>query len=402
MELQRTTRTALHQRQTLSQTLRQAVAFMSLPGAELAEQLAQAAEANPYLRLSRPRATAPAVEIAADAPSLIAHVLTQLPLLVPDRRQHPLALALAEALDASGYLVEPLADIALRAGHPEPALAQVLAQVQQIEPVGLFARSLAECLSLQLRAGNRLDPAFSALLDHLPLLAQGRHADLARLCGVAPDRVATMAAQLRRLDPRPGAGFSFTPPPPRLPDVIFTDTETGWQAHLSQDAVPVLHLLPRAPGTTADQRRTHHEARRIVTAIELRNRSLLAVAAAIARHQPEALRHGPGALRPLTRRSLADALGLHETTIGRIARHASAQINGKVIPLASFFARPSSPDETLCRSQIVALMQNRLSQGPASDAALSRWLAEQGHTIPRRRIAKYRAAAGIPARAYSS
>ncbi|SEM64750.1 RNA polymerase, sigma 54 subunit, RpoN/SigL [Gemmobacter aquatilis] len=401
MELQRTARTALHQRQTLSQTLRQAVAFMALPGAELAEQLAQAAEANPYLRLTRPRATAPAVEIAADAPSLIAHVLTQLPLLVPDRRQHPLALALAEALDASGYLVEPLASIALRAGQPEAALAQVLADLQQIEPAGLFARSLAECLSLQLRAENRLDPAFAALLDHLPLLAQGRHADLARLCGVAPDRLATMAAQLRRLDPRPGAGFSFTPPPPRLPDVTFTETETGWQARLSPDAMPALHLVPRQSGTSADQRRTHHEARRIVTAMDLRNRSLLAVAEAIARHQPEALRHGPAALRPLTRRTLAETLNLHETTIGRIVRHATAQINGTVIPLAAFFARPCNSDETACRSQILALMQQRLTQGPASDATLSRWLAEQGLNVPRRRIAKYRAAAHIPARAHS-
>lgn len=400
MKLHHRPRTEQVQQQRLDQTQQLAVQFLSLPGADLAARLADLAAANRYLRLPAvpARRADPVAEAAADGPGLLAHVLERLPHLVPDPRDQAPARALVEALDPSGYLAEPPVALARASGWPEPVLRRVLGQLQQIDPPGLFAESLADCLRLQLVAAGETDPGWPALLAHLPLVAEGRLPALAAATGLDPARLPAMLARLRRLNPRPGGQFACDSAPPRLPELeAQPDPAGGWQVRLCGDASPRPALRPLPADAPAAEQARFRDAARILTAVELRNRALLAVGSEIAARQAAAFDRGPAALLPLTRRDLAAQLGLHETTVGRIVRHAAIRIGGRVQPLSDFLARPPRPGAATSAAAVTALIRARLAQSPVSDAALAQWLAGQGISVSRRRIAKYRAAAHIPA-----
>lgn len=400
MMLQPHQRVTLRQHQRLAQVQQRAVAFLAKSGADLARDLAEAASANPYLRLSGGRAPAgdaptDALEqAAAQGPGLIPHVLTRLPHLLPDPRDHDLALALTEGLDASGYLVDDPARIAARLNRPMAEVERVLAALQRIEPAGLFARSLAECLRLQLVAEGLFTPLWQALLQDLPLVAEGRQALLVQRLGVDDQRLAAMLRQLRGLNPRPASGFSHSPAPSRIADLLASRGPAGWDLVLNPEALPNLSLRPITEGGDVV---AHRAARQVVTALDLRNRAMLSVARLIVAHQAEALERGAVALKPLTRRALAAEAGLHETTVGRILRHATLLAEGRILPLADLVAR-EGPAPGLTRPAVLALIRERLAEGPATDAALADWLAARGAEITRRRVAKYRAEAQLPAR----
>lgn len=387
-------------RQLLSRELLRGIGMMGMSGSEIAETLTAAAAENPCLRLrpSRTRAGEAAEEVAADGPSLMAHVLGQLPRLVPVRADATVALALAEALDAQGFVGTPLHEIAARLQLPEPRVAAVLAQLQRIEPRGLFARSLAECLALQL---DRIEPPMRRLLDALPLLAEVGPEALARAAELTPAQLSRGLAQLRELDPRPAAGFSHTPARPRVADLTFTPGTNGWSATLN----PELSLRPTlAEAPSSAQLRA--EARSLLAAIERRNAALLALGAHLAEVQAAFLSHGPAALRPLTRRSVAAALDLHESTVSRlVAANAAATPRG-VLPLAAFFARPPHRTEAAAplapaaiAARIATLIGAEDPTAPLTDGDLAALLAAEGLAVSRRVVAKLRAAAHLPARA---
>ncbi|THD81388.1 hypothetical protein E7811_15805 [Aliigemmobacter aestuarii] len=400
MKLQPHQRVTLRQHQRLAQVQQRAVAFLAQPGGDLARDLAELASANPFLRLSGGPPAAPPVDrdemaqAAEQGPGLIQHVLTHLPHLLPDRRDHDLALALTEGLDASGYLVDDPARIAARLRRPVAEVERVLAALQRIEPAGLFARSLAECLRLQLVAEGLFTPLWQAVLQDLPLVAEGRQALLAQRLGIDGRMLDAMLRQLRGLNPRPASGFSHSPTPSRIPDLLASRGPTGWDLALNPESLPNASMRPIPEGGDA---RAHRAARQVVTALDLRNRAMLSVARLIVTHQAEALDRGAVALRPLTRRALATEAGLHETTVGRILRHASLLADGRILPLADLVAR-EGPAPGLTRPAVLALIRERLAEGPATDAALADWLAARGAGITRRRIAKYRAEAQLPAR----
>ena len=160
--------TALRQQvsQKLGQNLRRVVSFLELSNLDLAEALREAAADNPWLRLGPPRAAAEATPDAeAQGPFLIAHVLDRLPALVPDPADRAIALTLAEALDPAGVLTEPTEEIARRLGRPRRRVEAVLLLLQRIEPRGLFARSLSECLALQLAESGPVPPEMRRVLD---------------------------------------------------------------------------------------------------------------------------------------------------------------------------------------------------------------------------------------------
>lgn len=386
-------------RQVLSRELLRGIGLMGMAGAEIAESLAAAAAENPCLRLRPARLTAGEAteELAAEGPSLITHVLGQLPRLVPARADQPAALALTEALDAQGFVATPLPEIAARLRLPEPRLAAVLGQLQRIEPRGLFARSLSECLALQL---DEIDAPMRRLLDALPLLAEGGPAALARASGLTPTQVSRGLARLRDLDPRPAAGFSHSPARPRVADLTFAPgPEGGWTAVLNPELSLRADLIEGARAQRA-------EARALLSAIERRNAALLALGTLLARAQEAFLDAGPVALRPLTRRAVAAELDLHESTISRlVAANAAATPRG-VLPLAAFFARPPHRAEApaplapaALTARIAELIANEDAAAPLTDATLAARLAAEGQPVSRRVVAKLRAAACLPARA---
>lgn len=402
-------RAELSQTQGLGQTLQQALHLIALPAPELAETLAAAAADNPFLAL-RGRAAdgggSPLTDAAvANGPGLLEHVLSRLPRLFPDPADRRIALALAEALDARGWLAEPPETIARARAIPLDRLEAVRRRLQTMDPPGLFARDLADCLAAQLRAEGAFSPLMARLLDHLDLVAGGCRARLARLCGTDAATLAAALADLRRLDPHPGHRFGWTPPPPlRLPDLLLARGPAGWQVASNPDALPRLGLdralwarLGAADRTGL--RPTWDGARRMVTALGLRQRALLAVGRCIVAHQSRALDEGDTALRALTRREIAGTLGMHESTVGRIARHAGFGIAGRTVPFRHFLGRPCATDaagQPVSRYTVAALIrgwQADPAAGRLDDARIAALLAQQGIHLPRRTISRHRALA---------
>ena len=173
--------------------------------------------------------------------SLKDHLLAQLPLAVPDSRDRIVGHSLIDAVDDSGYLAEPLEDIAGRLGVPPARVEAVLRAVQTLDPAGVGARNLAECLSIQLRDRDRFDPAMQALVGRLDLVARRDIAELRRVCGVDEDDVLDMIAEIRRLDPKPGRAYGAAPIQPVVPDVVVRAAPDGsWIVELNTDVLPRL------------------------------------------------------------------------------------------------------------------------------------------------------------------
>ena len=408
MRIEGSARTVQVQTQRQNQMLLQTLHVVTQSGAELCETLSAEADANPFLTLrwpqGRPVPDAGAEETADSGPGLIEHVLAQLPRLVLQAADRPLALGLVEALDANGYLAEPLAMVARRFGVVPDRAEAVLAALQRVEPEGLFARDLGECLALQLRAEAGLTPAYKALLANLELVARGDLPRLAGLCGVDGTVLGVMLAKIRRLEPRPGARFSHSAPILRIPDLIFAPAASGWQVALNPEAQPQVALnsglWARLRGSpSADQTAAWQRARRLATAVEMRNASLLAVGGCLVRRQAKAL--AGGGLAVLTRRAVAAEVGLHETTVGRIVRHGAARVGGRVIGLGDLLCRQGAADQNgqaIGRAAVVALIEElrQSANRPLSDSRISALLAERGVQLARRTIAKYRACGLFP------
>ncbi|MDD8021908.1 MAG: RNA polymerase sigma-54 factor [Paracoccaceae bacterium] len=400
--------TALRQTTGLKQTLgleaRRAIGFLSLSNTDLTELLREAASDNPVLRLRLPPVVSNPVEAEAQGPSLSAHVLAQLPRLVPRAPDQRVALALAEALDGAGFVTQPLDQIAARLGCTVARVAQVLRALQQIEPRGLFARSLAECLALQLAERGPIDPEMQRVLDHLPSLAGGGVAALAVRTGVSDARLAMHLAQLRDLDPRPAAAFAQDLAATRVPDLIFSCEAGIWQALLNPETLPQAWLDPALLGTIPRGSALSHnrqQARHLLRALDQRNRALLALGAVLARAQAGFLAQGAAVLAPLTMRQVAQEIGMHESSVGRMVNSGSARTPAGIVPLRAFFSRPASRSEegtATSAAAVIARLQALIAAETTalSDAALCDVLGAAGVQISRRVVAKYRAQAGIP------
>lgn len=394
----------------LSQNMRHLIGFLGMSNAEIAEAVALQAADNPLLEVRFAPAGAGGsagadMAAVAVAPDLHAHVMAQLPSLLPDAAAAPLALALLGALDASGFVSQPLAQIAATCGCAPARAEAVLKALQRAEPTGLFARALPECLELQLREQELWSPAFAALVANLPLVAEGRFTDLAGLCGLDDAALAAHLKTLRGLDPRPAGPFSHRPAPTRIPDLVVQPApEGGWAVTLNPDTLPVIRLRAAAIGPLggAHRRVALREAQQLQRVLDMRNRSLLALGQRLAQQQPDFLARGVAHLRPLTMRAVAADLALHESTVGRMANTAAMQTGLGVVPLRAFFGHaPSRGDVTaeLAAPAIAARIADRIAredpQQPFSDPQIADWLQGQGVAISRRTVAKYRAAAGI-------
>ncbi|MCX7360569.1 MAG: RNA polymerase sigma-54 factor, partial [Alphaproteobacteria bacterium] len=186
-----------------------------------------------------------ALDFVAERPrSLATYILEQLELIFVEPADRRIALKLAEGLDEAGYCRLEAPAVAEAVGVSVDVVERIWARLRQIEPAGLFARNLAECLAAQLAERNRLDPAMKALLDNLDFVAAGEMGQLRRRCGVDEEDLRDMLTELRTLDPRPGQAFDFEPIQPVAPDLTLTpakDAETGeegWHIELNTESLP--------------------------------------------------------------------------------------------------------------------------------------------------------------------
>ncbi|MGL5009618.1 MAG: RNA polymerase factor sigma-54, partial [Paracoccaceae bacterium] len=286
----------------------------------------------------------------------------------------------------------PVAAIAAEVGCSLAAALDVLTKLQKIEPTGLFARSLAECLSLQAAEAGVADAAMTVILDNLGLLAQGEFARLARLAGVGEADIAVRLRIIRSFDPKPGAAFMQGAAPVREPDLVARKEGDAWKIALNNSALPSLSLAAdRKLGRRA-------EARGLIALVQARNATVLRVGQEVLRRQWQALELGLGAVVPMRMADVAEALGLHESTISRVVAGTAVDTPRGTWWLRQLFSRDlgEGTSAVALRMRLANLIAGEAAGKPLSDAALAAALSEGGAVVARRTVAKYRSELRIP------
>ncbi|MEI6099424.1 MAG: RNA polymerase sigma-54 factor, partial [Alphaproteobacteria bacterium] len=307
-----------------------------------------------------------------------------------------IALVLAEALESSGWIGLPLATIAAGLNVTERAVEVVLARLQKIEPIGLFARDLAECLTLQAQQEGIYDRVMAQIMANLPLLAAGHLAQLAARIGVPEVEIGLRFRQIRAMNPKPGTEFdALAVARPREPDLVATKGAMGWEVALNRSSLPGLRIDAGAPGPSGGV----SAARDVMRMVEGRNTTLLRVGSEVLQRQIAALDEGAGALVPMNMAQIAEALDLHQSTISRVVAGTSVDTPHGTWWLRKLFSRGFGADQVAAaalRERLVRLVANEPRTAPLSDDALAAVLNMDGAAPARRTVAKYRGMLGIP------
>jgi RNA polymerase sigma-54 factor len=326
-----------------------------------------------------------------------------------------IAGVLIDAVDEGGYLRAELAEVAERLGCGLPRVEGVLAVLQGFEPVGVAARDVRECLMLQLKDRDRYDPAMASLLDNLPLLARRDMAALKRACGVDDEDLREMVAELRGLTPRPGAAFGGEPAQAVAPDVFVREGLGGlWHVELNTDTLPRLLIDQRYHARVSGMARSDQEktfvsdcmaqASWLMKSLDQRARTILKVSSEIVRQQDAFLAYGVEHLRPLNLKTVAEAIGMHESTVSRVTSNKYMSTPRGVFEMKFFFTSAIAATEggeahsaESVRHKIRQLIdQEAREEDVHSDDRIVEILKEAGVDIARRTVAKYREAMRIP------
>ena len=454
------------QQLTMTPQLQQAIRLLQLPALELQAQIREALESNVMLEAedeqeelsledlgASPTGEAeesgegggeePTVEIGEDWPeptavqsdapwsggdddrmldladesgqTLTDHLLWQLELAHLEPDQLMIGRAIVDALNDDGYLTDSLEEIAatLRPeveARPED-IESVLHCVQQLDPVGVGARSLAECVLLQLA---QLDPATTGLAlareiagRHLDLVAGQEYAVLRRQLHCSAEELDDAIALVRACHPRPGSALQQTRTEYVVPDVFVRRTPTGWVVELNPASVPRIRLNQAYAGmvTRAEDhavlRAQVQEARWLLRSLEIRNETLLKVARSIVQRQSAFFEHGEESMEPMVLKDVADAIGMHESTISRVTTGKYMHTPRGLLEFRFFFSSSVPGDggaevsSTAIRAKIRKLVAAEDPAEPLSDSRIADLLAQDGAQVARRTVAKYREAMGI-------
>ena len=373
---------------SMTASLAQSIALLSLSAGAVMARTALLAIEAPALHLLPPQAgpgSHPLFDpdgLAAPPHSLVGHILHQIGHLRLSPRDKVLAMVLIDALEPTGWLGADPAHLARDCAVPLAEIEAVLHRLQSLEPSGIFARSLSECLALQAKDAGCATEAVLAVLHRLPMLAEGNMAGLAKEAGLPLEAVAHAARQIRALNPKPGLMFAGPMPPRFPPDLLAVQTPTGWHAQ-PHPALPQSVL--RQGAADMGRARLWHQA--ITRRADLGRE----VASLILAHQRDFI-GGTGDLRALTAKELALATGAHIATINRVLKGTSMATPAGTGPLRNWMARPvqnGGPAAASVKHSLAALLQDP-AFAARSDADLSQLLAEKGVQVARRTVAKYR------------
>ena len=353
-------------------------------------------------------------QTVSEAPSLRQHLLLQLQVEIADPVERMIGLHLIDLLDEAGYLTGELTDVAATLGCDMALVETTLARLQGFEPSGIFARSLQECLALQLAERNRLDPAMAALLDNLHLLAEGNADRLRSLCGIDDEDLAEMVAEIRALDPKPALAFEAGAMQPVVPDILMRARPDGsWLLELNSETLPRVLVngsyyakvsqQARKPTERAYITEQFQSANWLVKSLHQRATTILKVSSEIVRQQDAFFHKGVQHLRPLTLRTVAEAIEMHESTVSRVTSNKFMATPRGTFELKYFFGASISATDTAdayaaesVRHRIKSLIDGESAQAILSDDALMERLRDEGIDIARRTVAKYREALRIP------
>lgn len=341
-------------------------------------------------------------------------LLQQVGLNMTDQTDLAIACEIVEYIDTDGYLRSDVNGLAELLGVPADHVERVLARIQQFEPTGVGARTLAECLRLQLEEKGPLTPANLKLLGNLELIAKYDLAGLAKICDVDQAEIAAMVRDIRQLNPRPGRQLDCDPVMPALPDVLVSSDENGtYRVELNSSLLPKVLVnreyyseIRRATAGTDNTRFVSdcmRDATWLTRNLDQRANTVLKVATEIVKRQQAFFSDGVEHMRPLCQSEVADAVGLHRSTVCRAISGKHIMTNRGLFEFKYFFSNvinAASGSEELAAESIRAkmrqLLQSETVNSVMSDDALAASLLEDGIQIARRTVAKYRDMIGAP------
>jgi RNA polymerase sigma-54 factor len=356
-------------------------------------------------------------QLPAITPSLQDHLLSQLNLTQLTERDKQLVIVLIAHLDEDGYLTASIDEIfesLPKDSEVEPEeLSIALKHLQHLEPAGVGARSLSECLELQINALPTNTPTrHCALLiarNHLPLLAAREFNKLRKLLSCTESELKVAQHLIQSLDPKPGDKFSNIETRFIVPDVVVRKAKGKWITNLNQEALPKLRinkmyadiLQSRRDSSNQQLASQLQEARWLIKNVQQRFDTILRVAQAIVDRQKHFFEHGEVAMRPLVLREIAEQVGLHESTVSRVTTQKYMLTPRGIFELKYFFGSHVSTETggacsaTAIRALIKQLVSAEDSRKPLSDSRIADILAQQGIMVARRTVAKYREAMQI-------
>jgi RNA polymerase sigma-54 factor len=318
-----------------------------------------------------------------------------------------------DQIEETGYFAGSLLDIAQRLGVPLYEVERVLGVIQTFDPAGVGARTLSECLAIQAREANRYDPAMARLIANLDYVAKGNLAALKRICGVDDEDLSDMIRELRAYDPKPGCRFAQGQEVDAIvPDVFVGRRGTGWAIELNSATLPRLlvnrsYYTELATGPQDKQSKAWlsdclASANWLMKALDQRARTIIKVSTEIVKQQDGFFRHGVAHLRPLTLRTVAEAIGMHESTVSRVTSNKYLTCDRGMFELKYFFTSGIQSSDggdavsaEAVKSHIKGLIMAESPRSILSDDQLVDLLRAKGFDIARRTVAKYREAMGI-------
>ncbi|HET9391570.1 MAG TPA: RNA polymerase factor sigma-54 [Steroidobacteraceae bacterium] len=351
----------------------------------------------------------------ASGQSLQEHLQWQLEMARLEPRELAIARAIIDSISDDGYLTEPLEEIA-NTLRPEvecdaAEVESVLPAVQALDPPGVGARSVGECIELQLRQLDPATPGFNTAIQiarhHLELVAERELSLLRRELRADEEEIACALALVRSCHPRPGATVSSGSAEYVIPDVFVRRTEHGWAVEINAATLPRVRLnssyasLIGRNASHATMRAQLQEARWLLKSLEIRHETLIKVARSIVERQQAFLEHGDEHMRPMILKDIAEAVGMHESTISRVTSGKYMHTPRGVFELRYFFssqvegADGSGTSSTAIRAKIRKLVKEESADSPLSDGRIAELLSGEGIPVARRTIAKYREAMGI-------
>ncbi len=346
--------------------------------------------------------------------TLAAHLAEQMALAISDPAGRMIGQYLIDMVDEAGYLSGDLDAVAEKLGAPRAEVEAVLAILQTLDPPGVCARNLTECLALQLKDRDRFDPAMRTLVEHLDLLAKRDLAALRRLCGVNDEDLTDMIAEIRNLNPKPGLAFGSTMVQPIVPDVYVRAASDGsWQVELNSDTLPKVLISQRYYAQVSKTVRNEKDktymadclqtATWLVRALDQRAKTILKVSSEIVRQQDAFFAKGVQHLRPLNLKTVADAISMHESTVSRVTANKYMATTRGIFELKYFFTSSIASADggeahsaEAVRDRIRHLIDAETPAEVLSDDTIVDKLREAGIDIARRTVAKYREAMRIP------
>jgi len=347
--------------------------------------------------------------------TLADHLAEQLALSIADPVRRMIGQHLIDLVDEAGYLAGDIAAVAERLGAPMSEVETVLATLQGFDPPGVCARNLTECLAIQLKERDRFDPAMQALVGRLDLLARRDLAALRRICGVGDEDLSEMIAEIRALNPKPGLAFGSTLVQPIVPDVFVRPGPDGnFIVELNSDTLPKVlvnqtyHTELVKGAAVNDSAKSYlaehlQSATWLMRALDQRAKTILKVATEIVKQQDGFFVHGVQHLRPLNLKTIADAIGMHESTVSRVTANKYMATNRGIFELKYFFTSAiasasggEAHSAEAVRHRIRQMIDAECASDVLSDDTIVEQLRVAGVDIARRTVAKYREAMRIP------